>query len=211
MGERRATPRLAVLTLTALTLTTLALTVAAGPCTAESDGRFDWPLRPRPTVEKRFDKPEYDWSPGHRGVDLAGVPGQPVLAAGAGIVVYAGAVAGRPVVSIEHGGGLRTTYEPVEAEVPVGRRVMRGARIGALRAGHDGCAAAACLHWGLRRDGARRGRPEYLDPLGLLRPGGVRLKPVGSAEESARSASGGDRRGRRGEYRTHGTTHRPTQ
>ncbi len=140
--------------------------------------RFDWPLRPRPTVERRFEKPPQDWLAGHRGVDLAGSPGQPVLAAGDGVVVFAGSVAGKPVVSIDHSGGLRTTYEPVVAEVPVGRRVGRGSRIGVLEAGHDGCAAAACLHWGLRRESNGRGRREYLDPLGLLQLGPLRLKPV---------------------------------
>lgn len=189
MRERRAAPRVAVVALTVLVLTA----PAGHPGVAEPNGRFDWPLRPRPTVEKRFDNPEHDWLPGHRGVDLAGTPGQPVLAAGAGIVVYAGTVAGKPVVSIDHAGGLRTTYEPVEAEVPVGRRVASGTRIGVLRAGHDGCAAAACLHWGLRRDGAHRGRPEYLDPLGLLRLATVRLKPV----RAGRVTGGGRRRGRR--------------
>lgn len=189
MRESRAAPRGAV-----VVLTVFALTAAGGqPGTAEPSGRFDWPLRPRPTVEKRFDKPEHDWLPGHRGVDLAGAPDQPVLAAGAGIVVFAGTVAGKPVVSIDHPGGLRTTYEPVAAEVPLGRRVARGTRIGVLRAGHEGCAVAACLHWGLRRDGVRRGGPEYLDPLGLLRLATVRLKPV----RAERATGPGRRRGRR--------------
>jgi murein DD-endopeptidase MepM/ murein hydrolase activator NlpD len=146
---------------------------AAAPST-----RFDWPLRPRPTVERRFEKPPQNWLPGHRGVDLAGSPGQSVLAAGDGIVVFAGAVAGKPVVSIDHAGGLRTTYEPVAAEVPVGRRVSRGSRIGVLEAGHEGCSAAACLHWGLRRESGGRQRREYLDPLGLLQLGPLRLKPA---------------------------------
>jgi murein DD-endopeptidase MepM/ murein hydrolase activator NlpD len=53
------------------------------------------------------------FGPGHRGVDLAAVAGAPVLAAGAGTVVFAGTVAGRGVVSVDHSGGLRTTYEPV--------------------------------------------------------------------------------------------------
>ncbi|TLF79663.1 M23 family metallopeptidase [Nocardia cyriacigeorgica] len=140
--------------------------------------RFDWPLRPRPAVERRFEKPPQNWLPGHRGVDLAGSPGQPVLAAGDGIVVFAGSVAGKPVVSIDHAGGLRTTYEPVTAEVSVGRRVVRGSRIGVLEAGHEGCAAAACLHWGLRRESTGRGGREYLDPLGLLQLGPMRLKPL---------------------------------
>ncbi|NMN94290.1 M23 family metallopeptidase [Antrihabitans stalactiti] len=133
---------------------------------------YDWPLQPRPSVVRRFDKPSHNWLPGHRGVDLAGSPGQSVLSAGAGVVVFTGDVAGKPVVSVDHPGGLRTTYEPVEASVEVGRRVERGAVIGTLQAGHLGCPVAACLHWGLRR-----GR-DYLDPLGLIHAVPIRLKPV---------------------------------
>ncbi|WP_425297635.1 M23 family metallopeptidase [Nocardia asiatica] len=144
--------------------------------TAAPEGRFGWPLQPRPSVVQRFDKPAQNWLPGHRGVDLAGAQGQAVFAAGAGIVVFAGTVAGKPVVSIDHPGGVRTTYEPVRAEVPVGRRVGRGTRIGTLEAGHPGC-ATACLHWGARAEGARGDR-EYLDPLGLLQLTPLRLKPV---------------------------------
>lgn len=149
----------------------------AGPADAAEAGPFGWPLRPRPTVERPFDKPERDWLPGHRGVDLAGIAGQAVLAAGEGIVVFAGEVAGKPVVSIDHPGGLRTTYEPVTAQVAVGSRVARGTPVGKLVAGHEGCPAAACLHWGARREsGAHNGR-EYVDPLGLLHEVPVRLKP----------------------------------
>ncbi|WP_216910904.1 M23 family metallopeptidase [Nocardia noduli] len=150
------------------------------PASAAPTGEFDWPLRPRPQVERRFDKPAQDWLPGHRGVDLAGVPGQDVLAAGTGIVVFAGEVAGRPVVSIDHPGGLRTTYEPVRARVSIGSRVGRGSGIGELEAGHEGCAAAACLHWGVRREAGARTRREYLDPLALLHLSPLRLKPVGA-------------------------------
>ena len=50
-------------------------------------------------------------------MDLGGAPGRPVLAAGDGVVVFAGMVAGRPVVSIDHADGLRTTYEPVAPAV----------------------------------------------------------------------------------------------
>nr|WP_245649475.1 M23 family metallopeptidase [Nocardia shimofusensis] len=157
---------------------------------AAPTGEFDWPLRPRPAVERRFDKPEQDWLPGHRGVDLAGTSGQAVLAAGEGIVVFAGTVAGRPLVSVDHEGGLRTTYEPVEATVSVGDRVGRGAVLGTLDAGHAGCAAAACLHWGLRRESGHRGRPEYLDPLGALRLAPLRLLPLEDGESRNRSSAG---------------------
>ncbi|MGK8523404.1 M23 family metallopeptidase [Nocardia asteroides] len=152
--------------------------VATEPsATAAPDDRFGWPLQPRPAVLRRFDKPPQNWLPGHRGVDLAGAEGQAVLAAGEGIVVFAGTVAGKPVVSLDHPGGLRTTYEPVRADVPVGGRVGRGTRIGTLEAGHPGC-AAPCLHWGARAEGGSRRTREYLDPLGLLRLTPLRLKPV---------------------------------
>ncbi|WP_189024976.1 M23 family metallopeptidase [Nocardia rhizosphaerihabitans] len=150
----------------------------AAPVGATEVGVFGWPLRPRPSVERRFDKPERNWLPGHRGVDLAGSAGQVVLAAGDGIVVFAGVVADKPVVSIDHPGGLRTTYEPVQAQVIVGRRVSRGTPIGTLVAGHEGCPATACLHWGARREASEHGRREYVDPLGLLHEVPVRLKPL---------------------------------
>ncbi|MEV0060167.1 M23 family metallopeptidase [Nocardia sp. NPDC050718] len=154
------------------------LVCGAAPVGGAEQGTFGWPLRPRPTVERRFDKPERNWLPGHRGVDLAGSEGQPVLAAGEGIVVFAGVVADKPVVSIDHPGGLRTTYEPVRAQVAVGSRVGRGTPIGTLVAGHEGCPAAACLHWGARRDASEHARREYIDPLGLLHEVPVRLKPL---------------------------------
>ncbi|WP_433202084.1 M23 family metallopeptidase [Nocardia sp. CA-107356] len=152
--------------------------VAEQSVSAAPRGEFSWPLQPRPAVERRFDKPAHDWLPGHRGVDLAGAAGQAVLAAGDGIVVFAGTVAGKPVVSIDHPGGLRTTYEPVRAAVSVGLRVRRGTRIGTLEAGHEGCPTAACLHWGARREAAGHTPREYIDPLGLLHPTPLRLKPV---------------------------------
>ena len=93
-------------------------------------------------------------------------------AAGAGVVVFAGMVAGRGVVSVAHPGGLRTTYEPVWATVVVGDQVRLGAELGTLSTGHSGCPTAACLHWGLRRG------DRYLDPLALLGLGRVRLLPL---------------------------------
>src|ERR1700704_5006640 len=118
--------------------------VSATPATAEAS-RLDWPLRPRPAVMRVFDAPSPNWNRGHRGVDLAGAPGQPVYAAAAGTVVFAGELAGRTLVSIAHPGGLRTSYEPVQPSVRVGQLVDAGAVIGELAAGHDGCSAAACL------------------------------------------------------------------
>ena len=134
--------------------------------------RYGWPTGAPAEVVQGFDPPAVVWGSGHRGVDLALAAGSPVLAAGAGTVVFAGAVAGRPVVSIDHADGIRTTYEPVEASVAAGDVVARGQVIGALVAGHrsDGVDA---LHWG-----ARTGPKSYVNPLRLLRPAVIRLKPL---------------------------------
>lgn len=139
--------------------------------------RLEWPLRPgRPGVTRGFDAPEPNWRPGHRGVDLAGAPGQPVYAAGPGAVVFAGVLAGRPLVSVRHAGGLRTSYEPVLALVRAGQQVDAGAPVGRLAPGHPGCPAPACLHWGAMWGSARQA--QYVDPLGLLADTPVRLKPL---------------------------------
>ena len=150
--------------------------VLAAPVRADA-GRLVWPLHPRPAVMRTFDAPTAKWDRGHRGVDLAGAPGQTVYAAAAGTVVFAGRLAGRSVVSIAHPGGLRTTYEPVDAVVSVGRLVDVGAALGVLAVGHPGCGASACLHWGAMWGPASRA--EYDDPLGLLAATPLRLKPLG--------------------------------
>ncbi len=143
---------------------------------AWADGRLQWPLQPRPAVVRPFDAPYPNWQPGHRGVDLAGAAGAPVYAAAEGTVVFAGDLAGRPLVSIAHPGGLRTSYEPVRPAVRQGQRVVAGTPVGELVAGHAGCAATACLHWGAMWGPASRA--DYIDPLGLLITTPVRLKPV---------------------------------
>jgi hypothetical protein len=122
------------------------------------------------------DIPEQNWLPGHRGVDLTAAPGAVVHASAAGTVRFAGTVAGTPVVSIDHGAGLRTTYEPVLTTVHRGDHVSRGQAIGRL-------ADAAGLPETARRTpglswGAVLGEEtaeHYIDPMTLLGPVRVRL------------------------------------
>ncbi|OZC70478.1 peptidase [Rhodococcus sp. 06-462-5] len=150
----------------------LATTVALStPVASAQQGAFAWPLQPRPQVVTPFDRPEQNWLPGHRGVDLAAREGQSVLAVADGTVVFAGSVAGKPVVSVDHPGGLRSTYEPVLASIAPGARVRRGTVLGSLVSGHESC-SSTCLHWGIRR-----GR-DYLDPTALVRASPIRLKPL---------------------------------
>ncbi|WP_434440059.1 M23 family metallopeptidase [Lentzea sp. E54] len=145
---------------TALILTTLL---------APSPARFTWPLPPPHPVVRAFEAPTSPFGPGHRGVDLSAPAGTPVLAAGDGTVVYAGAVAARTLVSLQHRNGLRTTYEPIAPAVSAGSSVTRGEVIGHLQEGH---CPSPCLHWGARRGDT------YLDPLRLVSTGRVRLLPL---------------------------------
>ncbi len=131
---------------------------AAGLATPR-DTAASWPTTPA-TVLRPFE-PHEAFGPGHRGVDLAAVPGQEVRSALIGRVSFAGEVAGRPIVVIEHEGDLRTTYLPLAATVAVGTRVDAGQPIGTLAVGAH-CPVSSCLHWG-----ARLGN-EYVDPLTLL-------------------------------------------
>jgi Peptidase family M23 len=131
-----------------------------------------WPLQPRPGVVQAFSPPSSQWGAGHRGVDLLGHPGQQVHAAARGAVSYAGRLAGRGVVVVDHG-LTRTTYEPVSALVNLGAHVEAGAVLGTLEMFPSHCWPRTCLHWGLIRGDT------YLDPLTLVGWGRVRLLPLG--------------------------------
>lgn len=130
-----------------------------------------WPLSPRPAVVRAFSPPLSRYGAGHRGVDLAGTEGQRVLAAVPGRVTYAGLLAGRGVVVVDHG-ATRTTYEPVTAGVAVGAQVAAGDVLGTLTASASHCSPGACLHWGLIEGDV------YRDPLSLVGAGPVRLLPL---------------------------------
>lgn len=154
----------------ALTVCLLALLIAppAGAAThiIAPAPAWQWPI-PGAAVVRGFDPPPKPWMAGHRGVDLAARELTVVAAAGDGVVAFAGFVATRPLVSIDHPNGLRTTYEPIEPLVSAGDRVSAGDPIGRLLNGHSGS-----LHWGLKRGDT------YLDPLALVGRARVRLLPV---------------------------------
>ncbi|MGN7967965.1 murein hydrolase activator EnvC family protein [Microbacterium sp. 22296] len=119
-----------------------------------------WPVE-RVQVVRAYEAPAHEYGPGHRGIDLAS--GEVVRSPTDGYVAFAGEVAGRPVLTIDHGGGLVTTLEPVASDLAVGDVVARAAPVGRLAVG--GHTAPGTLHFGVRRDG------EYINPMRLL--GGV--------------------------------------
>ncbi|MEZ2371940.1 M23 family metallopeptidase [Arthrobacter sp. RCC_34] len=126
-----------------------------------------WPLehpgRPlRHDVLRPFDPPDQPWLSGHRGVDLRASEGSgaAVLSPADGVVSFRGTVVDRPVITIDHGHGLKSSFEPVESDLKSGDAVRQGQRIGSLRPGH--CAVSVCVHWGVRQE------DEYVDPLRFI-------------------------------------------
>ncbi|WCC79274.1 M23 family metallopeptidase [Cutibacterium equinum] len=132
---------------------------------------------PGPVI-KRFDPPAKPWLPGSRGVEFAASPGEPVETVTAGVVVFAGQVAGAGVVSILLPDGRRTTHMPVVPAVQVGEAVSAGQVIGLVGMGPP--CARTCLHWGLKNG------TEYDNPMTLLEVD-VRLLPT---QERLRVPSG---------------------
>lgn len=141
--------------------------------TAQAATGYEQPV-PGP-MARSFDPPARDWEAGHRGIDLWSAHGAEVRSPGTGVVTFAGSVAGKPVVVVTHPDGLRSSLEPVVADVPQGTAVAAGDVVGhlapasATASNPDHCTTlappaggAACVHWGVRR------AEQYLDPLALL-------------------------------------------
>jgi murein DD-endopeptidase MepM/ murein hydrolase activator NlpD len=152
-----------------LLLASVAPSVGAGP-----SGEWAWPVVG--PVIRGFDPPSTAFGAGHRGIDIAAPSGTPVLAPSPGVVAFAGAVAGHLFVTVDHGGGLSSTYSWVSAIlVRKGDTVARGSAVALTGTGHPGVEKPH-LHFGVRQDGA------YVDPLAFLAPptlvGLIRLAPI---------------------------------
>lgn len=155
-------------TTTAFLVVSSLLLLCCPPATSYVDPASGKPNPAR--VLRGFEAPEQKWSPGHRGVDMALAVGSPVVAAEDGVVAFVGTVAGKPVVSITHADGVRTTYQPVHGAVKQGQEVREGQVIGCLGNPVDGYPG---LHWG-----ALIAKDTYIDPLTLLDMPVIRLKPL---------------------------------
>jgi hypothetical protein len=117
----------------------------------------------------------------HRGIDIAGAIGAPVVAAAAGEVRFAG-IAGSSglTVSVRTDDGFDTSYLHLGAvRVRAGERVSAGQRLGEVGTSGLRSAEAPHLHFGVREAGSRHA---YRDPLALLPP------PAGPAPEAPGSS-----------------------
>lgn len=153
--------RLVALALAVVPAVLLTGAIQASPLSASAvppaATRWEWPLGGAQAVSRGFVAPPTRYSAGHRGIDLEAAPSDRVHAPAAGVVSFAGSVAGRPVLSIAHPGDLISSFEPVLAGVAEGDVVVAGTVVGNVASG--GHCDARCLHFGVRLHG------EYVSPL----------------------------------------------
>lgn len=129
---------------------------------------FRWPVVG--PVIRPFEAPANPYAPGHRGIDIAAPLGSEVLAAADGVVAFAGWAGSGLSVSIDHDGGLRTTYSWLsEVDVHKGDSVLAGDPIALSGHGHPDVETPH-LHFGVKIG------DEYVDPLLYL--GGADLTEV---------------------------------
>ncbi|GAA1847855.1 murein hydrolase activator EnvC family protein [Microbacterium koreense] len=124
--------------------------------------QWEWPLRGF-RLTQPYIAPAHDYATGHRGIDLEPLSAPDVRAPAAGTVAFVGTVVDRGILTIDHGDGYVTTFEPVNTELEPGDAVTEGAVVARISVG--GHTISGSLHFGVRHDG------EYINPLLLL--GGV--------------------------------------
>jgi hypothetical protein len=142
--------RLAVLLLAVGTLV-----AAGGGDPVVSRDRWAWPVAAPRSIVRPFIAPATAYSAGHRGIDVE-TASTTITAPADGVVHFAGVVVDRPVLSIRHGDGIISSFEPVETPLAAGAIVHRGEPLGTLLPGH---CSRLCLHFGVRERG------EYVSPL----------------------------------------------
>jgi murein DD-endopeptidase MepM/ murein hydrolase activator NlpD len=121
-------------------------------------GTLAWPLRG--PILRGYEQPSDPYASGHRGIDIGATVGTPVQAAAGGTVHFAGQVGGYLFVSIDHDGGLQTTYSWVSRiDVKKGDWVAKGDVVALSGNGHPGSDEPTHLHFGVKKDG------EYVDPM----------------------------------------------
>jgi murein DD-endopeptidase MepM/ murein hydrolase activator NlpD len=162
--------RIRVLVVASLVVASL---VVAAPARAAA-GTWPWPVTG--PVIRAFDPPDSPFGAGHRGIDIATPVGSVVLAPADGRVAFAGQVGGRLFLTIDHSGGLESTYSWVASlDVREGDFVQRGQPVAKSGAGHTGDPVSN-LHLGVKLHDV------YVDPLDYLEPvdiaGWLRLAPV---------------------------------
>src|SRR5262249_40265093 len=130
---------------------------------------WTWPTHGAVVQAFSFDRSQPYAAGQHRGVDIAGAEGEPVLAPAAGIVSFAGSVpsSGRSV-TIDTADGYAVTLTHLGTILASRRATVReGDAVGTTGSSGDAEVAGPYVHLGIRIASDDQG---YVDPLGLLPP-----------------------------------------
>jgi Peptidase family M23 len=149
-----------------LTAAVAAAAFLAPPAPAHAE--WVWPLRgPVITTYRNGDDPYAGGQ--HRGIDIAGPVGAPVVAAAGGEVRFAGTAGSSGLtVSVRTADGFDTSYLHLSSvSVRAGEVVSSGAELGAVGITGSRSTSEPHLHFGVREAGARHA---YLNPLDFLPP-----------------------------------------
>jgi peptidase M23-like protein len=159
------------------TLALASLVLLAGAPSAHALAGWTWPLRGEVITPYRNGSDPYAAGQ-HRGIDIAGRVGAPVVAAAPGSVRFAGTVgsSGLTVTVRTPDGRFDTSYLHLSTiAVAEGQRLRAGERLGAVGTSGRRSAAQPHLHFSVRDAGSRHA---YHDPLRFLPPAtGPRPEP----------------------------------
>ena len=180
--------------------------VLAALLLAPGASAWTWPAG-GPVLQPFLFDPSHPYAAGqHRGIDLGGAEGSPVLAPAAGTVSFAGTVpSSGKSVTIETPDGYSVTLTHL-GSISVARNaeVAEGGPVGTIGASGDGEVPQPYVHLGVRLTEQVQG---YLDPLTLLPPHGAAPAepapvptpaPVSSVGARTRPGSTAGPNGRRG-------------
>ena len=149
-----------------LLLTTAATALASLALASPSWAAWVWPLS-GPVITPYSNGSDPYAGGQHRGIDIAGETGQPVVAAAGGSVRFAGTAGSSGLtVSIRTTDGFDTSYLHLSsASVRAGQTVAGGERVGAVGISGTRSTEHPHLHFGVREAGSRHA---YRDPLAFL-------------------------------------------
>ncbi|WP_435744560.1 murein hydrolase activator EnvC family protein [Microbacterium sp. PMB16] len=151
---------LLLLVIVAILLLPLGRSATASEGRAEDGGTWLWPVDGARRVVEPYRAPAHEFGAGHRGADLAAPTSAVVHAPADGVVAFRGTVVDRPLLTLEHAGGLVSTFEPVSSTLSPGDVVSAGEEIGIVAFG--GHTTPGALHVGVRLAG------EYINPMLLF-------------------------------------------
>jgi murein DD-endopeptidase MepM/ murein hydrolase activator NlpD len=130
-------------------------------------GDLIWPMPTNKAIHSYYGNrlhPIYKVWKMHTGIDIGAAWDEHIVAAGDGIVIFAGTKSGYGnTVIIDHGGGITTLYAHINKRgilVSAGQEVKAGQVIG--KAGMTGTATGPHLHFEVRKNGKHQNPLEYV-------------------------------------------------